>query len=640
MEQIEIKKLPENLINQIKAGEVIERPYNVVKELVENAIDAAANQIYIELLDGGKKLIRITDNGIGIAPNQLLVALERHATSKITQFSDLESLSSFGFRGEALPSIASISDFSIKSKPRQLEKGKEIKLHFGNTMTENEIPMNTGTIIQINNIFENVPVRLKFLKSTATEFAHIHDFLTAIALANHKISFKFLHNSREVFNYTQKNSVLERFQEVVGITESKNFCEINFQRGSFCLQGFVGLPQIAKQTPSHFMTFVNGRYVKDKVIRSGILQAYQGLILKGLLAPAIIFVTVDPAWIDVNAHPSKTEIRFFDPLAIQELIYLGIEHNLKQEIQKKAVAPSIDKKVFTENYGMTFSPSLSKLSQSVFTPKETNNYTKTAILIPKFEEKSLGTQVAKLKQNLQYNTKPTFETILPTGSPNIFESAKLLGQYANCYILIELNSELWIIDQHAFHERILFEEILTTHLKQKIVKQDLITPMIIPLNKVISTIILEHEKQISSLGFNFEVLQNGNIAIHSFPNLLQLNKVTETFDEIIARIIAIHGLPQSEVHPILEKAASLTKGIQNEFLRSPTELGEKEVYHMLFATMACHSAVRAGDPLNDELIKRLLNRAKDVDFFAHCPHGRPVIRKFTNKDIASWFQRI
>ena len=142
------------------------------------------------------------------------------------------------------------------------------------------------------------------------------------------------------------------------------------------------------------------------------------------------------------------------------------------------------------------------------------------------------------------------------------------------------------------------------------------------------------------MGFNFEVLQNGNIAIHSFPNLLQLNKVTETFDEIIARIIAIHGLPQSEVHPILEKAASITKGIQNEFLRSPTELGEKEVYHMLFATMACHSAVRAGDPLNDELIKRLLNRAKDVDFFAHCPHGRPVIRKFTNKDIASWFQRI
>lgn len=329
-----IKKLPEHLINQIKAGEVVERPYNVVKELVENSIDAQAKNIAIDLLDGGKQLIKITDDGKGIPANQLALALERHATSKINKFSDLEKLSSFGFRGEALPSIASVSNFSLRSKTAEQEYGSELIVNYGEKNSIKNISMTKGTIVQVKEIFKNVPVRLKFLKSTATEFAHIHDFITAMAFSNPTVAFKLMHNGREVLNFIQKRTLLERFSEIIGV-EKNNFIQLEFKRGSFELTGFVGKPELGKSVPSHFITFVNGRYVKDKVIRSGILQGYQGLLLKGLVAPAIVFVTVDPSWIDVNVHPSKTEIRFYDSLAVQEFISIAVQDQLKEGIKEK-----------------------------------------------------------------------------------------------------------------------------------------------------------------------------------------------------------------------------------------------------------------------------------------------------------------
>ena len=660
MQSVEIKKLPEDLINQIKAGEVVERPYNVVKEIVENSIDAGAKQIQVELLDGGKQLIRITDDGCGISADQILTALERHATSKIKQFNDLESLISFGFRGEALPSIASVSNFTIKSRPKSQEMGKEINLNCGKLLSEKETAMPFGTVIQVKDLFTNVPVRLKFLKSTATEFTHIHDFLIAMALANYHITFRFSHNGRDVFHYYSKKSLFERFSDIVGV-DAKEFVEINYSRGSFKLTGFAGLPSAAKQNPSYFITFVNGRYVKDKIIRSGVIQAYQGLLIKGLIAPAIIFVSVDPSWVDVNAHPSKTEIRFYDPASLQEFVSIGIQNAVKESVHKQNTP--VTKIKAKEEHFIHNNFSNLEIKNPYFSDKTTNfetmslrnklpnklistekegpilahknSYQKNIIATPL----SKGVHVAKLKAD-----ESIFEvTNTNKSSPikeNLFQSAKFLGQFANCYLLLEISNELWVIDQHAFHERILYEEILKSHLEHKVPKQDLMSPIIIPSNEILTSIIFEQKNKIDSLGFDIEALKNGHIAIHAFPSFLTTQKVPEIFDEIITRIIAINGLPQSEAHPLLEKANKVTKGIQEEFNLQPTQLKEQDIYHLLFATMACHSAVRAGDPLNEELVKRLLGRSNDVDFYAHCPHGRPVIRKFTNKDVSSWFQRI
>ncbi|WP_186643884.1 DNA mismatch repair endonuclease MutL [Fluviispira vulneris] len=672
MLQNEIRHLNDELINQIKAGEVVERPYNVVKELVENSIDAGSKQISIELLDGGKQMIRISDDGYGMSAKNLSLALERHATSKITQFKDLDTLLSFGFRGEALPSIASVSNFTIKSRPHDQDLGREITLNCGKRISEKDVSTSVGTTVQVKDLFSGVPVRLKFLKSTATEFAHIHDFLTAVSLAFYKITFRLSHNGREIFNFKAKNTSVERFTEIFNFN-AKDFTEINYTRGSFKLTGFVGLPHTAKTTPSHFITFVNGRFVKDKIIRTGVIQAYQGLLLKGLVAPAIIFVEVDPSWVDVNAHPSKVEVRFYDNAVIQDLIYIGIQSNLKEAIHKKTAKISIQDtykskptnvtpQAHTKNENQIYptSKSISNTYQTIPIYEKTlsapQNYSSNSNLIKKVQNYNLkGSSVGKLKtdessfeknqiiesvsaEKSSFAAKLSQEKLFSDIKTSIFDSAIYLGQFAHCFLLLEIAKELWVIDQHAFHERILFEELIVSHMNKKILMQQLLTPVIIPSTEIISEIIFEDKNKINNLGFEFEILKNSHIAIHSFPSFLTPQKIPEVFDEIIARILSFNGIPQTEIHPLIEKAQKINKEIIELNMQSQS-LDNEKIYHLLFATIACHSAVRAGDPLNEELVKRLLGRAKDVDFYAHCPHGRPVIRKFSEKDISTWFQR-
>ncbi|WGL59616.1 DNA mismatch repair endonuclease MutL [Pigmentibacter sp. JX0631] len=656
-----IKKLPEHLINQIKAGEVVERPYNVVKELVENSIDACAKNIFIELLDGGKQLIKITDDGKGIPASQLSIAVERHATSKINKFTDLENLTSFGFRGEALPSIASVSNFTLRSRIQEEDYGSELIINYGEKNSIKNVSMPKGTVVQVKEIFKNVPVRLKFLKSTATEFAHIHDFITAMAFCNPNIAFKLMHNGREVSNFVQKKTFLERFSDIIGV-EKSNFIQLDFKRGSFELTGFVGKPELGKSVPSHFITFVNGRYVKDKVIRSGILQGYQGLLLKGLVAPAIIFVTVDPSWIDVNVHPSKTEIRFYDTLAVQEFISIAVQDQIKNGIKEKKAPDILEKSIKLEEKYIKSDDysSIFKISKSEENPKfNQEKYFQK----PNYQSHIKGSEVAKLKMPVSESKPKIIENSSNISQPdkslnlsskdekfipfisssrekfNPFANAKYLGQFDNCYILLEFEKELWFLDQHAFHERILYEEILSSHKASKTPRQELLAPIIIPSQEILSDIIMENKGKILSLGFEIEKLKNSHIAIHSFPSFLNVQKIPDIFDEIITRIVAVNGLPQGEIYPIFEKISKFTAGIQEELNRIPSQLNDEDLFHLLFATMACHSAIRAGDPLNFELVQRLLQRASDVDFYSHCPHGRPVIRKFTSKDVSSWFLR-
>lgn len=613
-----IEKLPNHLIDQIKAGEVVERPASVIKELVENAIDAKATKIEIEILDGGKQLIRVSDNGRGIAAAQLELALERHATSKIKAFDDLLSITSFGFRGEALPSIASISHFTIKSKPENQLLGQEITVQNGAKLLQKEVPLPTGTVIQVKDLFAVVPARLKFLKSTATEFYHIHDHLMATALSHYKIAFHLVHNSKTVFRYKEKNTLAERFADMVGI-ESKKYVPLNYERGSVQVHGFAVLPQEAENIASYFMIFVNGRYVKDKAIRAGVLQGYQGLLLKGLTPSVVLFLTVPTAWIDVNVHPAKTEIRINDAAAIQEYVAIAIQDALKETLQE---ASSIPTEVITH--------SREKLTNSPYTPPASTPEVAHSVskpIVQSFTQRfGASAKYEPPAQRFEHvaQLKTSKESLAPiplfNETPATTTHFKYLGQFANCYLIMQTKQELWFVDQHAFHERILFEELTLAHQKNKTAsKQALLTPLILPHNLERTRLADLSSVYLSQVGFDVEVLSNGTLAIHSHPAFLSVQKVPGVFQEI---------LNSSNAHE------------NNNTLSSEETLREQvKLFHLFFATVACHSAVRAGDPLNEELVTRLLQRSQNVDFYAHCPHGRPVIRKFFEKEVASWFER-
>lgn len=593
-----IKRLPDHVINQIKAGEVIERPFNVIKELLENSLDASATTIKIELLDAGKRLIQISDNGSGMNPESIILAVDRHTTSKISAFEDLDSLKSFGFRGEALASIASISKFSIKSKTNSDELGHEVTFENGKLIAQQAANMLTGTIITVKDIFCNVPARLKFLRSTATEFSMIHDFLIAMSIAHPHVSFQFLHNGRIVFNHTAQTTQYDRFAHVMGI-ESSNYVSLQFEHGNFSLSGFAILPEKIRSSQNSIVTFVNGRFVKDKVVRAGIYEGYGGLLMKGVTPSVVIFIQIPSALLDINAHPSKTEIRFYDPIMVQDLIARGIEKGIKTKLTEQFVKTMpISTEIFSAKRA-EFKP------QSYHTQANARQSSIDVDQTETFESQNI------LKNIETPQNTPIYESLLtPIKNNGIFSSLRFLNQFARCYLIFESENELWFVDQHAFHERILFEEIQQAHKTNKIAKQTLLNPFLVPVNPSFLHIYEEKMELIKSLGFEIETLREGHIAIHTIPTFLNQKYLDEIFSEI------------------------------SQKLAEEENLNIESIYHHCFSTMACHSAIRAGEELNEPFVQKLMNRSNDVDFFAHCPHGRPVIRKFSQNDVARWFERI
>ena len=300
-----IRKLPDHVINQIKAGEVVERPSSVVKELLENALDAQASEVEIELIDGGRQLIRVVDNGTGMSPDDAMMALERHATSKLTSAIDLDDLATFGFRGEALPSIAAVSHFTLKTRLVTEAAATQITVQDGIRGEPCACAMPVGTEIMVRDLFASVPARRKFLRSTSTELGHVIELFQAMALAYYRVGLKLSHNGRILHDYPQAHSLKDRLAQLMG-SESNEFVEVSYEKGTFKLEGFVQKPELAKPVPKHFITFVNGRLVRDRIVRNGVLSGYTGLTMKGLVPSCVLFVTVDQTLVDVNAHPNKT----------------------------------------------------------------------------------------------------------------------------------------------------------------------------------------------------------------------------------------------------------------------------------------------------------------------------------------------
>jgi DNA mismatch repair protein MutL len=656
-----IHKLPDHVINQIKAGEVVERPVSVVKELLENSLDAGADEVEVELIDGGRQLIKIADNGCGMAPDDALLALERHATSKISQSDDLLELSTFGFRGEALPSIAAVSDFTLRTRRQADSAGTEIRMRSGELTGPQVCAMPSGTEIAVRDLFESIPARRKFLRSTATEFGHIHELVQAMTLAYCKVGFRLTHNGREVFRVTASETPAERFKAVLG-AEAAEYIPVSFEKGAFRLEGFVQKPDCARPVPRYFMTFVNGRLVKDRIVRNGVLAGYTGLVMKGLVPACVLFVSVDPRMLDVNAHPNKTEIRFTDPALVQDLVTLALQSDVRKSTQNQMLStlptsetivrvpaemrrgewspfelrqPSVSDTSFRQ-------PSVSDTSFRQPSVSETSfrqpSHSNTSFRQAQPFESTAKVQPQKFSLQMT-SAAPVQTSTVP--SENTLLDATYLGQFKNCYLLFQSADDLLVVDQHAYHERILFEELaLRIEGEHGLARQSLLAPMIIPVPPSAAEVLKEEEEALRRLGFEIEVLNSDrSVALHSLPTQVDVTHASELFDDITARILAVRGFQQSDAHPLIRKAHRLSQEWLDAGVR-PANLSRREIFHLHLATVACHSAVRSGDPLDPELVRRLLQRGDGVDFFAHCPHGRPVWRRWTAHDVAQWFSRI
>lgn len=673
-----INLLDENTSNKIAAGEVVERPSSVVKELVENSIDAEAKNITIEIEEGGISLIRIIDDGNGIHRDDIKKAFMPHATSKIQNVEDIYSIMTLGFRGEALASIASISKVLLRSKINGEDFGSEISIEGGEILSTSETGTNKGTIIEVRDLFYNVPARRKFLKSTSREGALISDIVSRIALSNPDISIKFYNNGKKVLHTYGTGNIKDVIRTVYGKAISENLIYFESAEDAIHLYGYIGKEEIARGSRNNQSIFVNGRYIKNKTIVAAVENAFKSFATVNKFPFFVLFLEVYPEFVDVNIHPTKAEIKFKEDRGIFKKVFDAVHKAFKSEVfndfyipeeeqdQKDEVPTEVVEEIsFNINLNDTYSNNL-PLSQY----DDNNNKENEIKHMPgvSYEDlrreeelynnlknlKELGKLDIKVNNNsnnvsndneIDYNPvsydsntavyedkKETYSNELNKeianynnnndvtsnreSSNNIenrnakFPSLKIIGQFNKTYILAEYDEVLYMIDQHAAHEKILFEKYLKSIEEGDIVVQQLLVPTLIDLTTDDFCYYEENLNLFTMAGFTIENFGGNTIAIKEVPYFL---------GKLDPRNLFIN---------ILDNIKSLGSGKTTE------------VKYNRIATLACKAAVKANDYLNQMEMEKLINDLRFIDDPFHCPHGRPVIIKFTNYELDKKFRRI
>jgi len=577
--------LKENLIDKIAAGEVVERPASVIKELVDNSIDAKATNIIIEIIAGGKELIKISDNGEGMSKQDLTTCITRHATSKINTEQDLYTVSSMGFRGEALASISAISTLSIISKEQNAGKG--YKLSINNEKVDiKQTASKQGTQVIIENIFNKIPARLKFLKSDATEQRHCIDTLTQLVLANPHIAFTLIVNGNNKFTLPQNQQIIDRIKILFGENTSSNLINIFCDHPHIKIKGFVGKPQLSGKNTQQFIS-VNQRPITDKIVASAIKQAYSNLIMPSLKPTYFIYIQTPVDFVDVNTHPQKKELKFLNP-------------NLVYTLTKDAVSKALEKTDLTVGgvsnlYKSQFLENLEENNKKITENKD--NYTK--LKTNSFE-------------NFHIADKPTFQT----NSLDKSEFYKtILSQkdteyfvINNLYIVVKTEQGIEILDQHATHERILYNLLKQSLKNKQVQKQKLLLSEKLQLPPSLIALFEENIKILEGIGYEFEKINN-EYKITAKPTYIN-NDPNTYITEVIA------GLNNTSDFNVIDDKT------------------DRKI-----ATMACKGAVKAGDKLSTSEIINLINTLSTFDDKYTCPHGRPVKVRLTFNDMDKMFKR-
>ncbi|MDV4151634.1 DNA mismatch repair endonuclease MutL [Clostridium sp. AL.422] len=634
-----INVLDEHTSNKIAAGEVVERPSSVVKELMENSIDADAKNITIEIEEGGVSLIRIIDDGHGIHREDIKKAFLPHATSKIRDVDDIYSIMTLGFRGEALASIASISKVSLKSKIEEDDFGSEIVIEGGEIINLNDIGTNKGTIIEVRDLFYNVPARKKFLKTISREGALIGDIVNRIALSHPDVSIKFYNNGKKVLHTYGTGNLIDVIRTIYGKSISDNLIYFESKEEAISLYGYIGKEEISRGSRNNQSIFVNGRYIKNKTIVAAVENAFKSFATVNKFPFFVLFIELYPEFVDVNIHPTKAEIKFKEDRGIFKKVFDSVHRAFKneifeefyipeEEIKEEESTPNIEKIEFDI---IDISNEEIKSENKKIINKDLEDLTYEEVRKEEELYKSLKELSNSIKSSYtSYEDKPVVyeekkEINLPNKNlPNKnlenknlennkiakFPNLRVIGQFNKMYILAEYEDILYIIDQHAAHEKILFEKYLKNIEDGDIVVQQLLVPILIDLTTDDYCYYDENAEVFSKAGFIIENFGGNTISIKEVPYFL---------GKLDARNLFMN---------ILDNIKSLGSGKTTE------------VKYNRIATLACKAAVKANNYLNEAEMEKLINDLRYIDDPFHCPHGRPVIIKFTNYDLDKKFRRI
>src|SRR4030095_6380678 len=612
-----IKILPQYIANRIAAGEVVGRPEAVVKELIENSIDTGATQIQLIIRDAGKTLIQVIDSGTGMDEDDAILSFQRHATSKISAPEDLERIKTLGFRGEALASISAVAQVELKTKTESSELGTFIKNHGSEITEHSKVHSEKGTSVAVRNLFYNTPARRNFLKTNQTEFRHIYDTFIRLAIANPEIAFSFINEDEEIFDL-KADGLESRIRQIYGDEITSNLIEVDFANELISLKGFTSKPSFTRKSKQDQILFLNKRYVVSKALPYAVHMAYEDLVDKGDYPNFFLFITLDPEKFDVNVHPSKLEVKFEDEKAVFGFMRKGIRTTLdKNDLVVSVRIPaedSLGETSFNE-------PRNNILSSTAFTSRKEYSSGLT------FKKHSTGSDNVNIhemfgKTGGRGESSERGNELIESFEQDVLsgklhkeaDTDSLVGkneiwQFQKKYIMYQLDSTLMIIDQHAAHERILYEQAIDRLNSNANLSQQLLIPIYIELNVVDYEIAKSIEKELMALGFDIELQSKRKIKIKGIPSDVRIGDEGKILQELIDQF------KEYDVKLNLEKRDNLAK------------------------SYACKHAIKAGDHLSESEMLNLIDKLFSVKMPYVCPHGRPTIVKISMDELDKMFAR-
>jgi len=570
-----IRSLSPEVVGKIAAGEVVERPASVVKELLENSLDAGSRSIKVEVQGGGRKLIRVTDDGEGMTAEEARLALQRHTTSKIESVEDLFALHTFGFRGEALASLAAVSRMKISTRREEELAGVELQVEGGVVRHSSEAGVPRGTSIEVRDLFFNVPARLKFLKSPGTEMAHIGEILAKTALANPQARFQLFHEEKLLSTYPVRPDLSARMVEALGDDTAGKMFPFHGRQGELHVEGFAGEPDLNRSNSRGIYLFVNRRPVRDRLLTHAVMEGFRNLIPANRYPVAVLFVDIPPSEVDVNVHPSKWEVKFSDSETVHRSVIRAIRAML-EEIPWLKTSPRERPEGVKEHQGL-----YGALGREASLPVSWTG-------------------------SLRARPRPESEDESPEGSPPV----SFLGQIQDTYLIFVSPDGILLLDQHAAHERILLEKLGKDLSGGNLSRQGLLLPEVVELASAEAEIIQEHLGDLGRMGFELEPAGGRTFWLKSTPQILSPEDPLQLLREMIREI------------------SSWQKGADLEQFFDP-----------LLKMMACRGAIQAGRAMGRQEAQALLSDLQKCRFPSHCPHGRPTLLRITPSDLEKMFGR-
>jgi DNA mismatch repair protein MutL len=608
-----IRQLPPSVITKIAAGEVIERPASVVKELLENSVDAGSTRIEVDVEQGGAELIRIVDNGCGIPPDDLPLAFASHATSKLATADDLFCVGTLGFRGEALASIGGVAQVTLQSRPADHVEGAEIVCNGGELSAVRAWNGAAGTRIEVRHLFYNTPVRRKFLRAPATEMGHICEAVTRLALACPGLHLTLRHNGKEVYEVPASADLLERVRLFFGAEVHDKLYVVEGEQGPAKLRGLIADPACERGNAKLQYLFLNGRWIRDRTLTHALQEAYRGLLMTGRYPVAFLFLELPPDQVDVNVHPTKAEVRFRNGSALYSFVFGAIRNrlsaqNLTARLRASSTLAGPQLQGLSPEAAGWLRPPIVEESSPLFPRPGFPTFTKNP---SPANGSAQAPAIAAPPPPAPEGERSTADVDPAVSAVQLPSTGLKAIQLYNAYLVLETPEGMLVIDQHALHERILFEQLKTRLREGNLESQRLLIPEPVELSAEQAARTLEQREALGQLGLGVEDFGGGTVLLTSYPAILGQRPPGQTLKALVDYLGAYERLPTPEV-----------------------------LLNDLLSLMACHAAVRAGDPLTSEEIAALVAQRDLADDTHHCPHGRPTALLFSRHDLDRQFRRV